>query len=88
MARTGNSFNCFHPKWNTSRTLIGSDIVINILNKINVNHRKCKCCNKDLPLGKKGIFCNIKCRRKYHYNIKKTKSGKPLVWRGVRRPGL
>lgn len=55
-----------------------------------IEHKKCAFneCNRYVPIGKKGIYCNPKCRSKAMYRRRLAESGKKLTWRGIKRPGL
>jgi hypothetical protein len=89
MVTTGNSFNCFHPKWNSTRSML--TIAQNdVFKKIKVTHRKCAFdeCSRDIPYGKHAIYCSTKCRTKARHKRIIQTSGKKLVWRGIRRAGL
>ena len=54
-------------------------------------HKPCTNCGKPIPTIRRGKYCKKSCMIAFGNKIKREKrlaSGKPLVWRGVRRLGL
>lgn len=52
--------------------------------------RDCRFCGKRLPVYTKAGFPNRSkfCKESHRIAFKRRQSGRPLAWRGVRRPGL